>query len=82
MFKHESAKKRLFKILVDFLATNHSSIESSVIVYIQGMDSIAATLFSEFYDRDHLVGPLLKQIYQKYLMNFVTEDRNLSFAIP
>jgi hypothetical protein len=46
------------------------------------MDSIAATLFSEFYDRDHLVGSLLKQIYQKYLMNFVTEDRNLSFTIP
>ena len=73
IYKHDLAKRRLYKLLIDFLAIDPS------IVYIQGMDSIAATLFSEFYDRDHLVGPLLKQIYQKYLVKFVNEERQLTF---
>jgi hypothetical protein len=44
------------------------------------MDAIAAVLYSEYWERDYLVGSMLKQIYTRYIQHFLTEDRQLSFS--
>ncbi|TNV85028.1 hypothetical protein FGO68_gene2242 [Halteria grandinella] len=49
------------------------------VVYVQGIDSIAAVLYSEYYERDWLVVPMLRQIYNKYLRNFLDGEGNLCF---
>jgi len=46
------------------------------------MDSIAALLYSDFYCQDHLIAPLLRQIYNRYLRCFLDERKQLSFSYP
>ena len=43
------------------------------------MDSIAAVLYSEYYERDHLVLPMLRQIYNRYLRYFLDDQYILCF---
>jgi len=47
--KGEASKKKLYQVIIEFLAFNKD------VRYIQGMESIAAVLFNEFIDNLPLV---------------------------
>ena len=61
LLEEEAAKKKLYNIIIWFLATNPE------VHYIQGMESIAAVLYSEYTDQPYLIPLMLKQLYQRYL---------------
>jgi len=77
LIESEEVKKRLQSLLKTFLVINEDAC------YIQGMDSITVVLYTLFPDKDHLVLPLLKQIFLSYLKPFIDKDtKNLSFTYP
>lgn len=51
------------------------------VIYVQGLDSIAAVLYYEYFDMDYLVLPMLKQLYDRYILHFMMTDldKNLCF---
>lgn len=72
----EIVQGHVVRLLATFLAVNQD------VVYIQGLDSVAAVLYTQLHGTSHFsfLLPMLKQIYSSFLSPFIDKHtRHLNF---